>query len=541
MAPPGDIYRFAVIADAHFHDTASDFGFAGLGGARPPLVIRPLGDVARSPRVYNEAGQALAHALDLIAADGIRDVILLGDYSDDGQRETLRRLEGLLGRYRQAHGLRFFAVPGNHDIFGENGRHRRKRYLMDSGERMLVASDPAFEADVAPHRIVSPAMYCGGYPGNLPADCGFLGEGAPLHWETPFGTDPDPAARLYPLEGSGGRLMMEASYLVEPVPGVWFLMLDANVFAPDPEGDDGLRDSTSAGWTALLTMKPFLLGWIADVARRAREGGKRLIAFSHYPVLETIDGTLGDELAMIGRHGFQKRMPSGAVAAALIDAGIGIHFSGHVHVNDTARATGEAGASLVNIAVPSLVTYPAAVRIVTLGAGSLDLDLLPLDTMPLDPALMDAYRRERERTGVSTGTMLAARTYGPFLDAHLAHVTGRRFVKREWPAAWHGLLREGSLAELAQAAGIAVEAVPPGLPALEFLIDWYRLRAGSGIALETLDPDRASLYRHMAGLAPASGEGALLAGLFRSMGRHLDGLPSVRFGIDLATGRLQPR
>ena len=45
------------------------------------------------------------------------------------------------------------------------------------------------------------------YPGNLPADCGFFGEGAPLHWETPFGTDPDPAARLYPLEGSGGRLM----------------------------------------------------------------------------------------------------------------------------------------------------------------------------------------------------------------------------------------------------------------------------------------------------------------------------------------------
>ena len=80
------LHRFAVIADAHFHDPEADFGFGGFPEAGRRLNLRLPGDVARAPRIYNEAGAILALSLERLAEEGIRDVVLLGDYSDDGQK-----------------------------------------------------------------------------------------------------------------------------------------------------------------------------------------------------------------------------------------------------------------------------------------------------------------------------------------------------------------------------------------------------------------------------------------------------------------------
>lgn len=325
-------FRFAVIADAHFHSLDSDFDFAGFASGSRRLVMRPLGDIARAPRVYNEAEGALRHALDGLVRDGIRDVILLGDYSDDGQAETLSRLEALLDVYR-GRGLRFHAVPGNHDLFGDKGRHRRKRFLQDDGSLMLVTSDPDFEAGRGGPRTVSDRMYCGGYPENLPRDCSFFGAPDAIHWESPYGTDPAPEARMVEIRSADGhtvRRLMDASYLIEPHPGLWWLMIDANVFVPSAEGEDGLLDSTAAGWAALVRHRPSLLDWIADVARRAQALGKVLIAFSHYPVLDPLDGTVDLERAMMEPNSFHARIPGPDVAEALHAVGIRLHFGGQI-------------------------------------------------------------------------------------------------------------------------------------------------------------------------------------------------------------------
>src|SRR3569833_3008860 len=103
----------AVIADAHFHDLSGNYGIAGVDAAGRKIALRPLADTVKSTRVFNEAGGALRHALDDIIARGIRHVVLLGDYSDDGQTETLKGLRALLDDYVARHGLRFFATPGN--------------------------------------------------------------------------------------------------------------------------------------------------------------------------------------------------------------------------------------------------------------------------------------------------------------------------------------------------------------------------------------------------------------------------------------------
>ena len=191
--------RIAVVADAHFHDLYGDYGFPGVVSGGRRLTFRLLADTARSTRVFNESYFALHHALDDIARRGIRHVVLLGDYSDDGQVETLKGLRGVLDGFRQRFGIRFFATVGNHDIFGLEGRHRAKRFMNGDGSYSVVSSDPHIRDRGARAVIASQGMYCHGYPEGLDAmaDFGFFPQPDDLHWETPFGRDGKPAARLY--------------------------------------------------------------------------------------------------------------------------------------------------------------------------------------------------------------------------------------------------------------------------------------------------------------------------------------------------------
>ena len=62
--------------------------------------------------MFNESFAALPALLDDIVARGIRLVAVLGDLTDDGQAATMRSSVALLDRYRERHGLRFFATPG---------------------------------------------------------------------------------------------------------------------------------------------------------------------------------------------------------------------------------------------------------------------------------------------------------------------------------------------------------------------------------------------------------------------------------------------
>jgi 3',5'-cyclic AMP phosphodiesterase CpdA len=96
--------------------------------------------------VFNESSSALRYTLDDVAVQGIHHVVLLGDYSDDGQTATMTGLRTLLDDYARRHGMQFYAVPGNHDIFGPGGRHRSKRFLNARGGHDLITSNPAREA-----------------------------------------------------------------------------------------------------------------------------------------------------------------------------------------------------------------------------------------------------------------------------------------------------------------------------------------------------------------------------------------------------------
>jgi 3',5'-cyclic AMP phosphodiesterase CpdA len=495
----------AVIADAHFHDTAADFGFPGIEIDGQRLTMRSWSDTRESTRVFNESADALRAALEEVRQRGIRHVVLLGDYTDDGQRATTETLKGILERHRDAHGTAFYALPGNHDIFGPLGRHQTKEFLTENGKCLSVSSD----ARLAGERVVvSDRMYCEGYPAGLEpmAAFGYFRQPDYLHWETPFGLSDAPEDRLYDVHSPDGEnvyRLMDASYLVEPEPGLWLMMIDANIFEPrdgtfDRGEEAAFIDSTAGGWNALLRCKPFIIDWIADVRDRAQALSKTLLGFSHYPALDPFDGGGGAESALFGETTAVRRMPRKAVEDALIEAGLAVHFSGHLHVEGVTRR-GEGENSLTNIAVPSLVAFPSAFKVVHPSRQEIAVETVEMADLPVNGCLSRGYAQETALAGEAEDRAFAAGNYGEFLRDHQRALIRHRYFPKEWSAEIVATIADKTVREVVGLLGEKnIASHDTDLPMFELITDWYCLRQGVGLALPHIAPQRLSLYRILA-------------------------------------------
>ncbi|KQZ28389.1 hypothetical protein ASD50_19705 [Mesorhizobium sp. Root552] len=554
-------FRLAVIADPHFHDVT----FRPGSGSQPETAFRTLADTEESTRVFNESFAALPRLLDDIVARGIKIVVVAGDLTDDGQQSTTRAAVALLEDYSRRFGLRFFAALGNHDVYAIHGRHQSKRFLDPDGSHTLVTSDASLPCGAS----VSPQMYCGGYASVLQAMAGFgfFPRKDFLHWETPFGQDGGLDHRSFDI-GSADRKtlrrMVDASYLVEPIDGLWLLSIDANVFEPrngdlDPRAEQSFIDSTDAGWNSMLRNKPFILDWMKDVARRASVAGKKLVAFSHYPLLDPLNGTLTDEMALFGDTIFARRTPGTAVARAAAATGIKVHFSGHLHVNDTAFWQ-EGSDVLVNVSVPSMVGFPPAYKVVSLDEDSMHIETVRIYDVPGFDIASGAYLSEIEHSGAPLSPLLEATSHADFLSRHVAELVKRRYLPNEWPADLRGLVFRLALGDLehlavtaqpvaAQAFQLDETAVWQGWRAISFFemtVDWYRLRNGRHLALDFIDPARIEAYRRLAagfaaGTWPQESLQARLALFLRMMMNYVDAPPSLDFSVDLGNGRIRSR
>jgi len=500
----------AVIADAHFHDTAADFGFPGIEIDGERITMRSWSDTRESTRVFNESADALHAALEAVRQRGIRHVVLLGDYTDDGQRATTETLKGILERHRDAHGTAFYALPGNHDIFGPRGRHHTKEFLTENGRCVSVSSD----ARRAGERVViSDRMYCEGYPVGLgPMSAfGYFRQPDYIHWETPFGVSDLAEDRLYEVRSPDGHnvyQLMDASYLVEPEPGLWLLMIDANIFEPldgafEKGEEAAFTDSTSGGWNALLRCKPFIIDWIADVRHRAEALGKTLLGFSHYPALDPFDGASGAEGALFGETNVVRRTPRKAVEDALRNAGLAIHFSGHLHVEGVTRR-GDGENSLTNIAVPSLVAFPPAFKVVHTSRQEITVETVEMDALPINSRICRGYAQETALAGEDEDQAFAAGNYGDFLLGHKQALVRYRYFIKEWPAEVVAAIANKTVQDVIGLIGKKGGSPSDGLvlaselPMFKLIADWYCLRQGAGLALPHIQPERLSLYRVLA-------------------------------------------
>lgn len=436
MTTPSDPHalRIGLLADPHVHVAR----VAGLDGP----ALRPLAEVLASSRVFNESVPAFRAALAGMEAQGIRLVLILGDLTGDGQEAELRLAREILAEH-EARGMRFLMVPGNHDMFGMKGRHRQQGYLVDGHVQTRSSTAGA--------DVLDPDMRLLGYPEALALlpGLGFTPDPRDLHWESPFGTA-DWGGRTY---GAG---QIDASYLVEPVEGLWILSLDANHFvAGQADGAiEPLADPNHQGWAGVLRDRPYMAAWMTDVADRARSLGKRLVAMSHYPMIEPADRALALDLPL---HGGSPDPARAAVAQALCRTGIGRVVTAHYHVDADVHLEGD-GCGLTNHAVPSPVTWPGAWR--SLGPEG-------LRTHPVRPAVFtesDPY-----------GGALPLDDYGAFLKAHYEAQLPWRYYALEWPDRALQALETGHVL---------------GLPARIVAQDWYHLRKGAPVP-----EDRLRRYR----------------------------------------------
>ncbi len=531
-----DFPQVAVIADAHFHDMNSDYDCKSATIHTGQRVLRSWADTRRSSRVFNESAAALNTALTDIGQRGIQHVVLLGDYTDDGQVEANRRLVDLLRHYKREYGIAFYAIPGNHDVYGLCGKHQSTRFITAAGESVLVTSDESVAATEPHSSVLTPKMFCEGIPaGLLPmAEFGLFKQDEYVYWESPFGQCDDVNSRLYDAHSADGlvtRQLMDASYLVEPVEGLWLLMIDANVFEPrnghwKPSQKKAFLDSSDAGWNSVLRVKPFLIRWIADVCSRAKELGKRLFCFSHYPILDTFNDQSHAEFKLFGNNHNVRRKPTITVAESLLKAGVQLHFGGHLHVNGRVEYSSQLG-KVTDIAVPSLVAFPPGFTVINPALYLDGIHSVSLSSIPIDAHLRDGYQAENKANNEAYEPAFSAANYGEFLYKKTYSRVAHYHLVKEWPEHITAAIDTMSVADVAclvlaqretpeplslvrlsnfvqkkvlvQLATIAIEhdiALEEftDCSMMTLIVDWYCLRQAGAMATVFIAPQKLKLY-----------------------------------------------
>lgn len=631
--PEPQALEIAFLADIHFHDIYAEFADGSFPGVAvdsrgQQATIRTMESQLQSTRLFNENYFALLAALDDIAKRGITMVALPGDFSDDGQPIHIRGLRRILEKYQRDYGIKFFATPGNHDpvrpfdspggkpdYLGRDG-HRQRIFSRGMEEcRDYSGAWQSIATDQPLPTLCSEEVRHLGYQGIMQemADFGFYPAAGDLYWETPYSSyrhqplsswnfsasayEAQSQSRHYEIcrEGTGGiyrqshytdcSQVPDASYLVEPVAGLWLLVIDANVYLPD--GDHVYQGSGNAGYNLMLSHKTHVVTWIAEVAERARENNKQLIAVSHYPMTDFYSGQ-GDAIAAVfGRQAFQlPRQPKATVSQQLADTGLQVHLGGHMHFNDTGVITGTRGNVLFNIQVPSLAAYVPAYKIMTLKAQrSVAIETVVLDKVPRFAELFSLYRTEYEALkhrgeNVWDRNILGAKNYREFTAWHIRELTRHRFIPREWSADMQTLIRsvdgrellilsrlqpapdlqvfeddqwsilkaseewqqtEKNLQFSLQQAGLSLDDFVQWT-LFDMVVDFYKIRNAGDLALDDIESGRLSAYRFLAAGVNRAGastgwreEFFAWLDIFNALAR---GLPDRNFIIDLQQQRI---
>lgn len=603
--------KIAFMADVHFHDVFAEFeddSFDGLPteyqGEVKSAAIRTMESQLTSTRLFNENYFAFIAALDDVVDRGIKLVGFPGDFSDDGQPVHLRGFSKILDDYKEKYGIQFFIAPGNHDpgrpfardtgktnYLGENGRPQpifsnQHPYCTNAANRSNPGSNPSRPQ---PHDVIcTDEVIEFGYEEIL----GMLGshglypDETYLYYETPFSSydqsnymfdqaknEANYSARLHEIchEGSGGEFrephytncfdIMDMSYVVEPVEGLWLLSIDANVYVPvvnadkeNPESPANFSPSGNAGYNYVLSHKQHLLPWIMDVAKRAEENDKTLIAFSHYPAIDFYNQAQDKIEELWGEGRFQvRRIPSKETSMALAATGLKIHVGGHMHMNNTAAVQDEkSGNNLFNIQVPSVASYVPAYKIFHIGENrnQVEVETVVLEEVPDFKTLFSHYPDEwkyLDSIGYERNwdrEILETDNYYGFTNWHLSELSRLRFLPREWPGEVRIMLTglngremliasklESSLtfeefktsvsddrfepenitpefakdwndaeqkaASFAENAGINLSDFT-GWNGVDFSIDFYRLRNADELALRDIPEERIKQYSLLA-------------------------------------------
>lgn len=577
--PVSSPVQIAFLPDVHFHDVYAQFkddSFKGLPGetAGKAATIRTMAAQLQSTRLFNENYFALHAALDDLVRRNVKLVVLPGDFSDDGQTAHIRGLKGILQHYSSTYGLKFLLTLGNHDPVRPYARPAGKPDYLGPDHRALAIYSPGSKACAGSDKsvICTEEVKELGYSELMTelSDFGFYPKVDDLYWETPYSNyttsnysytqalaQSDLSQRQFEIcqQGAGGiykkpgysncHFMTDASYLVEPVQGLWLLAIDANVYKPKAgytgkaNQAEAFEGSGNAGYNAMFDYKPQVMAWVKQIAARAKAQGKTLITFSHYPMIEFYQGQTQDIARLLGEErGQLSRSPKPQISHRLADLGVQLHIGGHMHLNNTAVAHSDSGNSLVNIQAPSLAAYVPAYKLLTLTSKEqVKVQTIVLEQVAGFDQLFEHYKKEwqqlkQDKRPLWDANILHSKNYREFANGHLRELTRLRFLPNDWPnelrqllLALNGeqmlvlaqlntkvMLGEFSPALLQQisqspewqqarqkaqtqavAAGIKLEDLA-SWTGFDLVLDFYRLQNAGELALPDIPPARLKQY-----------------------------------------------
>ena len=576
LAQSGLEAKVAFLADIHLQDVYGDFQSEDFKGVINPkngkfATIRTMESQLNSTRLFNENYFALLSALEDLRKKGIRLVALPGDYTDDGQPMNILALKRILKEYSERHGMRFFITTGNHDpVSPFGGPDGKSDFMGENGQKQAVFSSPKTSHREA---ALSEAVKNWGYFEICEElkDFGCSPGEQDIFWTHPFiafdyegyefkkvSSQSSIRTRLFPDPKTGLKLP-DASYLVEPVEGLWLLAIDGNVYTYSGEANEA--DSTawvgsSIGFNLASQTKQHQLDWIKKINEEAEKRGKTLVSFSHYPLADFHEDSSEDMKKLFGAGKFQlNRVPDKSVSERYSAAGIRVHFAGHMHINDTGKLEENPNSELINIQVPSLAAFPPAYKIMNLESDkSMKVQTHLLQKVDRFDEFFDLYKMEHQWLSQKTDTsrwnlkVLEAVDYLEFTQLHLQELIRLRFLKSDWPSEL-GLLVNGiSQSQLEKWIVTPVENRVEKLNAIlksiqsnnqqgKLMEDFYLIKNGGDLVSSKIPVARMEFYK---GLSKSNlkveGDDPLsiqFSDFLRILGRLCNGLPSDDFFIDL--------
>jgi hypothetical protein len=588
--------QVAFLADVHFQDlygNLSDSDYKGIVNPDngKPVLLRTMESQLHSTRIFNENYFAFLAALDDMVKRGIHYVALPGDYTDDGQPIHLRGLQKILYRYSHDYGMEFFITTGNHDPVGPFAQPAGKDdFLGESGKRQPIFSNENLHK---PHGDELPVVISGdiakmGYDDitTYLKDFGFFPKQNYKYWATPFSSYSTAGYsyseallqsklqnRVYDV--ASGYTVPDISYLVEPVEGLWLLAIDGNVYIPKANNDGDAKNpknysGADIGYNNVLSHKKHLIAWVKKVAEEAKKQGKLLIAFSHYPMVEFNDDA-SDEIALLmGKGKWQlDRLPVEEVAQTFADAGITIHFGGHMHINDTGIRKTTSGNTIVNIQTPSLAAYIPAYKLLTLKNNRAEIETITIDEVRDFDSLFALYKMEHDYLEESKSkdiwddAILKTKSYREFTDHHLKELVRLRFLPDDWPTTFKDMFLDISGYDLLLLANRDVNTTSKikkllkenrlsvsdfkEWKGIDMIIDFYRLRSADRLAIKYIGDKRIRQYELVSecffknnGINKAEDPNIKNLDLFFTIfNKFLNGAPAGHFTIDLKTGGIK--
>lgn len=608
--------QVAFLSDVHLQDLFGNFSDNDYKGILNPktgkyTLMRTMASQLHSTRIFNENYFAFIAALEDIAKRKIKYVALPGDYTDDGQPIHVKGLEKILEQYRKKYNIEFFITTGNHDPVGPFAQESGKEDFLgkDGKSQPIYSKEGLYKPNLTFEQplVVTADIAKMGYleiTDNL-KNFGFYPNKKYKFWATPFSTytsqnysfaKASQAAllsnRVYNV--APGFEVPDVSYVVEPVDGLWLMAIDGNVYIPkkndgDPKDPKNYSEA-STGYNNVLSNKKHLIKWVEEISAQAKLQGKTLIAFSHFPMIDFNDDASAEIKELLGPNKWQlNRVPVEEVAQVFADAGLKIHFGGHMHINDTGVRTTAKGNTLVNIQTPSLAAYIPAYKLLTIKKDNhVDIQTITIDQVPGYNKLFDLYKMEyqflesQNAKDIWNIDILKTKNYHDFTDFHLKELVRLRFLADDWPSAFKNFILNVSAEDLLVLSSIESdkdfdvilknkENFKNGWTAAadktdkflsqhnlkkqdfnwtgyDFLVDFYRFRSADELALADVGTARATQYKVLSQLflenhKEDTSKEKLLQNQMRLFliifNKFMHEVPADHFSVDLKTGDIK--